>query len=74
MQGDIDAARALHDEADDIIEDLGIGYLSTNTVFTRTLLELLAGAPAQPSEPRAPAWRPSRPCTTAIRDRPQPPS
>jgi tetratricopeptide (TPR) repeat protein len=47
MQGDIDEARALHDEADDIAEDLGIGWLSASTVFTRTLLELLAGAPAR---------------------------
>jgi class 3 adenylate cyclase/tetratricopeptide (TPR) repeat protein len=47
MQGDIDEARALHAKADDIIEDLGIGWLSANTVFTRTSLELLAGAPAR---------------------------
>jgi class 3 adenylate cyclase/tetratricopeptide (TPR) repeat protein len=47
MQGDIDEARALHDEADDITEDLGIGWLSASTVFTRALLELLAGAPAR---------------------------
>ena len=47
MQGDIDEARALHAEADVIAEDLGIGWLSASTVFTRTLLELLAGAPVR---------------------------
>jgi tetratricopeptide (TPR) repeat protein len=47
MQGDIDEARALHDESDDIIDELGVGWLSANRVFTRTLLELLAGAPVR---------------------------
>ena len=47
MQGDIDEARALHAKADVIAEDLGIGWLSASTVFTRTLLELLAGAPVR---------------------------
>jgi tetratricopeptide (TPR) repeat protein len=47
MQGNIDEARALHAEADDIIEDLGIGWFSANKVFTRAPLELLAGAPAR---------------------------
>jgi tetratricopeptide (TPR) repeat protein len=47
MRGDIDQARALHAEADAIIEDLGISWLSANVAFTRTILELLAGAPAR---------------------------
>jgi tetratricopeptide (TPR) repeat protein len=47
MRGDIDEARALHAQADDIIEDLGMPLPSANTGFTRTILELLAGAPAR---------------------------
>ena len=46
MRGDIDDARALHAEADDIIEDLGRPLVSAaNASFTRAILELLAGAP-----------------------------
>jgi class 3 adenylate cyclase/tetratricopeptide (TPR) repeat protein len=47
MRGDIDQARARHAEVDAIIEDLGISWLSANMAFTRTVLELLAGAPAR---------------------------
>jgi class 3 adenylate cyclase/tetratricopeptide (TPR) repeat protein len=45
MQGRIDQARALHAQADDIIDDLGNPWLSANTGFSRWALELLAGAP-----------------------------
>ena len=48
MRGGIDEARALHARADDIMEDLGRPALSAaNGSFTRTLLELLAGAPTR---------------------------
>jgi tetratricopeptide (TPR) repeat protein len=47
MRGDIQGARALHAEVDAIIEDLGVPSLSANVAFTRTVLELLAGAPAR---------------------------
>jgi predicted ATPase len=47
MRGDIDQARALHADADAIIEDLGVPSLSANVAFPRTVLELLAGAPAR---------------------------
>jgi class 3 adenylate cyclase/tetratricopeptide (TPR) repeat protein len=45
MRGDIDEARALHDEADRVIEDMHHRLFSAATVFTRASLELLAGAP-----------------------------
>jgi tetratricopeptide (TPR) repeat protein len=45
MRGDIDQARALHDEADRFVEDLGSRTSVANAVFTRANLELLAGAP-----------------------------
>jgi tetratricopeptide (TPR) repeat protein len=45
MQGRIDHARALHAQADQIIDDLGNPWLSANTGFSRCALELLAGAP-----------------------------
>ena len=45
MRGDVDGARALHDEADRIIEDMHHRLLSAATAFTRANLELLAGAP-----------------------------
>jgi class 3 adenylate cyclase/tetratricopeptide (TPR) repeat protein len=45
MRGDIDEARALHDEADGIGEELGVRWHRANSVFTRLPLELLAGAP-----------------------------
>jgi tetratricopeptide (TPR) repeat protein len=47
MRGDIDDARALHDEADRTIDDLGNPTMLANTVFTRASVELLAGAPAR---------------------------
>jgi tetratricopeptide (TPR) repeat protein len=48
MRGDIDGARALHARSDDILADLGSPALgAANASFTRTLLELLAGAPAR---------------------------
>ena len=47
MRGDIEQARTLHTEADAINEDLGIPWWSANAVFTRTILELLAGAPVR---------------------------
>jgi tetratricopeptide (TPR) repeat protein len=45
MRGDIDQARALHDEADRVVEDLGSRTTVANAVFTRANIELLAGAP-----------------------------
>jgi predicted ATPase/class 3 adenylate cyclase len=45
MQARIDEARALHAEADRMIADLGNRWASANTVFSRSTLELLAGAP-----------------------------
>jgi predicted ATPase len=45
MRGDIDEARALHDEADRVIEDMHHHLFSSGAVFTRTNVELLAGAP-----------------------------
>ena len=45
MQGRIDEARALHAEADRIIDDLGSPWLSASTVFGQWPLEMLAGAP-----------------------------
>jgi class 3 adenylate cyclase/tetratricopeptide (TPR) repeat protein len=47
MRGDIDDARALHDEADRVVEDLASLPMSASAVFTRANLELLAGAPAR---------------------------
>ena len=48
MGGSIDEGRALHDTADDIMEDLGMPPMSAAlTCFTRTVLELLAGAPVR---------------------------
>jgi class 3 adenylate cyclase/predicted ATPase len=45
MLGRIDDARALHDEADRVIEDLGSRFIVASSVFTRANLELLAGGP-----------------------------
>jgi class 3 adenylate cyclase/tetratricopeptide (TPR) repeat protein len=45
MRGDVDEARALHDEADRVIEDMHHPTLSAGAVFTRANLELLGGAP-----------------------------
>jgi ATP/maltotriose-dependent transcriptional regulator MalT len=45
MRGDVDEARALHDEADRVIEDMHHRLLSAATAFTRVNLELLGGAP-----------------------------
>jgi tetratricopeptide (TPR) repeat protein len=45
MQGRIDQARALHAEAERIIDDLGNRWSSANTGFGRWALEMLAGAP-----------------------------
>jgi class 3 adenylate cyclase/tetratricopeptide (TPR) repeat protein len=45
MQGRIDQARALHAEAERIIDDLGNRWSSANTGFGRWALEVLAGAP-----------------------------
>ena len=48
MGGGIDEGRALHGTADDIMEDLGAPSMSAaQTSFTRTILELLAGAPVR---------------------------
>jgi class 3 adenylate cyclase/tetratricopeptide (TPR) repeat protein len=47
MQGRIDHARALHAQADHIIDDLGNPWLSANTGFSRWALELLAGTPGR---------------------------
>jgi tetratricopeptide (TPR) repeat protein len=48
MGGSIDEGRALHETADDIMEDLGMPSMSAAlTCFTRTVLELLAGAPVR---------------------------
>jgi class 3 adenylate cyclase/tetratricopeptide (TPR) repeat protein len=48
MRGDINEGRALHESADDIMEDLGRPSMAAaGACFTRTLLELLAGAPAR---------------------------
>jgi ATP/maltotriose-dependent transcriptional regulator MalT len=45
MRGDVDEARALHDEADRVIEDMHHRLLSAATAFTRANIELLGGAP-----------------------------
>ena len=45
MQGRIDDARALHAEADRSVEDLGSRWLSATGMWTRCLLEQLAGEP-----------------------------
>ena len=48
MGGSVDEGRALHETADDIMEDLGMPSMSAAlTSFTRTILELLAGAPVR---------------------------
>jgi class 3 adenylate cyclase/tetratricopeptide (TPR) repeat protein len=45
MRGRIDEARAMHAEADRIVEDLGSRWPSATGMWTRCLLELLAGEP-----------------------------
>jgi class 3 adenylate cyclase/tetratricopeptide (TPR) repeat protein len=45
MRGRIDEARVMHAEADRIIEDLGSPWPSAIGMWTRCLLELLAGEP-----------------------------
>ena len=45
MQGRIDEARALHTEADHIIDDLGNPWASAGAVWGQWMLEMLAGAP-----------------------------
>jgi class 3 adenylate cyclase/tetratricopeptide (TPR) repeat protein len=45
MRGDVDEARALHDEADRLIEDMHHPMFTAGAVFTRANLELLGGAP-----------------------------
>jgi class 3 adenylate cyclase/tetratricopeptide (TPR) repeat protein len=48
MDGSIEEGRALHDEADRIMEDVAAtSVLDANACFTRTILELLAGAPVR---------------------------
>ena len=73
MRGGIDKGRALHDAADDIMEDLGAPSMSAAKRPSRARSSSSSPAhPCAPSMPRAPAWRPSRPWATATRDRPRP--
>jgi tetratricopeptide (TPR) repeat protein len=62
MQARIDEARALHAEADRMIADLGNRWASANTVFSRSTLELLAGAPERAEAAARDAVRLSERC------------